>query len=160
MHINNETIRNRTENFDLFFTKLEDDSPYVMTHSAVTFSFFGRFDFSIKDLSSIMAQVSSKSRLVEGLLNEISFDAMQEKIDDCLNFDPFGHEQIPVELKTKRLKSFWDLVNRHFILPPLACYQYDPARNTCFDFGIMWNFCFILLNDRGQGIILHAGAAD
>ncbi len=160
MHISTESIKNISNEFEDFFEDIQGGN-YSVAHGVISFAFSEGFDFTKKDLYSVMKFLSPKSRPVEGLFNQITFFDAEKEINRCLTFNPYDlQENIPRETADYLIKTYWDLVKKHFIIPAQICYQYQPSFDKCFDFGIMWNFCFILLNDRGQGIILHAGAAD
>lgn len=160
MYIEKETIQDIDDEFEVFFDDMEGVN-YVIAHYEILFSFSNGSNFSIKDLSSLVKAWWPTGIQAEGLINNISFQEVEKKINRCLTFNPYSFaEKLPQEKAEYLIKTYWDLVKKYFATPTTVCYQHDPSRGSCFDFGIMWNFCFILLNAQGQGIILHAGAAD
>lgn len=153
MHVKTNEIMWLNEKFKLLFAQL-DGSNYVLAHNIIFFTFDDDLSFSLGNLTSIMKALNPRSNLVSGNLAKISWKIVQQEIHECL-FCPWGPIQAP-----NTVKLFWELVSQHFVLPPIVCYQYEPVPGSCFDFGVQWNFCFILLNEQKQGIILHAGAID
>lgn len=126
----------------------------MVAHDVNAFSFSDNFDFQLDNLSFIMKNVAPNNQAVEGTIESLSFEEVTKKIQDCL-LCPWGPTQAP-----NTMEIFWHLVNQYFNLPPVACYEHEPDSESCFTFGVQWNFCFILLNEKKQGIILYAGATD
>lgn len=153
MLIQKHTVKDLHEVFKDFFENLYGCN-YVIAHDVNSFSFSGNFDFKLDDLSLIVKTIGPASEAVEGTINNLSFEEVTKKIHACL-LCPWGPTQAP-----NTLEVFWNLVNQYFILPPVVCYEHDPSPESCFTFGVQWNFCFILLNEHYQGIVIYAGAAD
>lgn len=150
MNIQPNNIRDLYPEFKSFFQNL-DGANYIIGHEVILFSFSGDFNLYLKDLEHAIEPINKS---ISGNLKSVSFDRAQKIIRECL-LCPWGPTQEP-----NTIEVFWKLINQYFTLPPTICYEHEPEPESCFDFGIQWNFCFILLNEQKQGIIIHAGAID
>lgn len=162
MHIKHESICDIGSNFEQLFKSFKD-LQYIIVYDIVTFSFLGN-DFSLENLSMIMQIAAPSEKKVSGIINHVTFNQVQKEVALC-----FSHvsengvlymADVSSSIVTTRTKIFWELIEKHFTLPPTSCYQHYSGHGGYFDFGIMWEFCFILLNEQHQGIILYVAASD
>lgn len=108
----------------------------------------------MKDLILIKTILNPSFTPVKGEIKATSFEKVKFTIHENLMCS-WGPTQVP-----DTVEVFWQLVSQYFFSPPSTCYEHIPDPGSCFDFRVQWNFCFILLNEHKQGIILDAGAVD
>lgn len=156
MKIKQQTIQDVSNQWTSLFSSMEECN-YSIDFCVVGFEFYQDLNFFIHDLAIIIKDVLPHCDHIAGDVITVSFAHVKEVIASCLSytFDPDD----PL-LNQSRLDVFWKLVKTHFSFPPIVCYQHIPATDSCFDTGVMWSFCFILLNEHNQGIIIYAAASD
>ncbi len=163
MHIKNNNISDISGDFEKFF-KSFDDLQYIIVYDIVTFVCSEQDNFLVNDLSMIMEAVIPSEQKVSGIISKISYSQIQEEVARCFSYVSEKGILYTVESSNKvtlrRTQTFWELIEKHFCLPPTVCYQHHSESGGYFDLGIMWEFCFILLNEQKQGIILYVGASD
>lgn len=146
-----------------FFESLHQCN-YVIDHSIITFKFYKGFDFFLNDLSMIIKATDKEcTKEARGEIITVSFLDVTSLINYRLSYTSDGgyiSTSIDKNLVNSRVEQFWMLIKKYFDLPPSVCYEHKPVYPSYFDFGVMWEFCFILLNEKQQGIIIYAGAAD
>lgn len=156
MKIRKQTIHDVSQEWAELFSSMEACNYYI-GFCVIKFDFCQDIEFFTHDLGTIMKTAIPHSDNIDGDITTISLTQVKEIITNCLSFT---FEPGNPQFTQSRLDKFWKLTETHFSLPPCICYQHIPNTNSYFDFGIMWNFCFILLNEQNQGIIIYAGASD
>lgn len=162
MKIKSDSIKNIGCEFKPFFKSLEGCN-YVILFDVIKFSFSENVNFSQEDLSFITRTIVTTKRPIDGVIKIISFLEAQELIKEAFSYvADDGHLNVSDDqnLIKKRLNVFWKLIKQHFTLSQEVCYQHISITGGYFDFGVMWNLCFILLNEHNQGIIIYAAASD
>lgn len=131
--------------------------------------------FDLGNLRETFYEVQPRTALpkpfsfIDGSIQEI-FPSLSKDFIDLHLFcsgkasQPISKSDIPIEWHDEAQKNvdcFWVEVGKHFQLAPTRTYRHYPSSESYFDFGVFWEFCFILLNDKtGQGIVLSGNATD
>lgn len=162
MNIKIFNVRDLREEFKSFFEHLEGCN-YIIDYDIITFNFCQSIEFSLQQLSQIVTTIDPQGEPVDGTLAQVSFMEVKKSVTNGLSYISRGggiHVSPDKVFVTKRVDTFWNIIQNNFILPPSICYRHEAYPRSYFDFGVMWDFCFILLNQHQQGIIIYAGAAD
>ncbi len=113
--------------------------------------------FTIDLLQELFSKYTD-SPAVNGIITRISFDSIKETIDSCLGYkrnftygDKFYAAQSHI---------YWAIIKKALDqkIPPTICYNHSPAGQSFFT-GLMWDFCFILINGN-KGIVISGCALD
>lgn len=99
---------------------------------------------------------------VSGTIEPITFGQAQQLVNRCLayhvkgSFPQITHD---TELTMARFLTFWHLIKEEISLPCTQVYIHKPDYNSYFAFGVVWNFCFILV-DQTKGLVISGQAHD
>lgn len=161
MKIGQKSINNLKYIFQPFFNKLEGTN-YVISTDVKTFYYHEKVEFfNMENLKTLFPVKDDNT--VQGTITPTTPIQSKEYIESCLSYCCNGKGGIEKTKNTllikKRISTFWNLVQKHFDLPPEKVYIHNPEIGSYFDYGFMWHFCYIFLKD-GKGIVLDAGAFD
>ena len=94
---------------------------------------------------------------IDGEIHQVSFDKVKNDINPKLQCHPNSEYGDKIDLAHRLI--YWKIVNQALDnKTPLVCYEHWPVGMSFFK-GIMWDFCFILINGN-TGVILSGSAVD
>ncbi len=160
----------KTKDISNNFKKLADSFEgmnYQIWIEAWVFSFRRKKgEFSIQDFNNIFSNKLPEE--VDGMVTNISWFSALSDINKSLSYTSYDigiqtqDEMLniaPPDLRAKRLKEFWGIVEKYISIPPQVVYHHYPKGGSHFCDYMMWGFCYIFLNDQ-KGLVIHAGASD
>ncbi len=130
---------------------------YSVNFETVKFTFEGPAKISMEQLKQLYPEHN-----VAGKIIPITFVDAQRIVNRCLSFHVKG--SIPqitpdTELSMARFLTFWHLIKEEVVLPSNTVFLHIPDAGSYFNFGIVWNFCIILLSGQ-EGILISGQAYD
>ena len=130
---------------------------YNVEFKTANFTFDGPSLMSMEHLQALYPNMP-----VAGKLIPISFIDAQKIVNRCLSFHVNGsmpHITADTDLVAARFLTFWNFVKEEISLPCSTVFLHIPDFGSYFGFGVVWNFCFVLLEDS-KGLVLSGNAYD
>ncbi len=129
-------------------------------------------DISIFDTEKGSAFIDNIEKSIEGPVNEIEFELAKQGIKKSLRstydespgayrdmLGAYTGWSLAQELAKKHSETFWGIINSNFTMPPTHSFQHKPDHDSFFGGWVMWEFCYVLLNDNTKEGIVIAGQA-
>ena len=111
-----------------------------------------KVSFTITDLQKLFPGLG-----VEGEILAIEYEKAKAHIYKALSYDSFreGYADINPDLLVinQRTTAFWDIISKHFKLPPLFVFEHIPYQGSYFDDADVWGFHYLFLNEY-QGLFI------
>ena len=130
---------------------------YNVDFKIVQFTFDGPAEMTMEHLKALYPNAP-----VAGKLIPISFVDAQKIVNRSLSFHVKGsmpYLTTDTDLVMARFLTFWNFVKEEIQLPCSTVLLHVPDYGSYFSFGVVWNFCIILLEDS-KGLVLSGNAYD
>ena len=136
-------------------TRSLQSANYNVAFEAKIFSYQDNNIFTLENLRALFPGED-----IRGSINLCKYQDVQKKIQKSLAFSEKEMGEIDnSEIILTRTKRFWQIIQKHFNLPPQIIYKHEAYAGSSFRFYVMWGFCYIFLSES-KGLLIAGESYD
>ncbi len=162
MKIVTNSIENLSEEFEHLQKSLEGAN-YCVSLEWKKFKFDNDFYFDLECLKKLFPNEDVRGKIVLS-----NFDAAKKDVKNAMSHFSYESGMVAItsdeNITTSRESCFWNILSHIFSLPPKIIYKHEPDFDSYFGPYIMWDFCYIFLNEKKttskEGVVISGAAWD
>lgn len=123
-----------------------------------------------QEYCSIGTQDHQKKPCIRGTMKTNTYSSAKNEIDDALSFDLELSDsflankptEAAIQIIIDRKQKFWTIIHHYYAVQSATqVLAHEASSDSFFGCGIMWQFCFIFINDKtNQGLVLDGFSYD